>query len=161
MRSILEIYSPCQVCAMLNSGQATRHWHPEHKVPNIVSGDQWIGYDDPQSLQLKVGGNQTINRPVSQIPQCIRQISHNEPFCNKCAHITTHLLAIEIRALIGQSYMTCLKCVTLKHGNVNFRQDVRLEFVPWICYSSAFFHNFVVRIESRCVIKAKHVLLLY
>ena len=38
-------------------------------------------------------------------------------------------------ALIGQRYMTCFKHVTLKHGNVNFRQDFRLKFVPWICYS--------------------------
>ena len=26
------------------------------------------------------------NRPISQIPQCIRQISHNAPFCNRNVH---------------------------------------------------------------------------
>ena len=25
----------------------------------------------------------TIKRPISQIPQCIRQMSHNAPFCNR------------------------------------------------------------------------------
>ena len=40
---------------------------------------------------------------------------------------------------VRKSYMACLKHVTLKHGNVNFRKDFRLELVPSICYSSAFF----------------------
>ena len=26
------------------------------------------------------------NRHISQIPQCIRQLSHNAPFCDMCAH---------------------------------------------------------------------------
>ena len=58
-------------------------------------------------------------------------------YCNDCLFLyvialTTHLLSIE-RA-VRQSYMTCLMHVALKHGNVNFRQDFRLEFVPQICY---------------------------
>ena len=33
------------------------------------------------------------NRSVAQIPQCIKLISHNAPFCNrKCAHVCTFLL---------------------------------------------------------------------
>ena len=40
--------------------------------------------------------------------------------------------------LIGQSYMTRLKLVTLKHGNVNFRKAFQLEFVPWIYHSPTF-----------------------
>jgi hypothetical protein len=39
---------------MLKSG-GTRHWIPEMEVPYVVKGDQWVGYDDPQSLKLKVG----------------------------------------------------------------------------------------------------------
>ena len=27
------------------------------------------------------------NRPISQIPQCIRQISKNAPFCNRNVHV--------------------------------------------------------------------------
>jgi hypothetical protein len=38
---------------MLKNG-GTRHWIPEMEVPYIVKGDQWISYDDKQSLQLKV-----------------------------------------------------------------------------------------------------------
>ena len=48
-------------------------------------------------------------------------------------NITTHLLSI-LSTLIGQSYMACLKHVTPKNGNANFRLDFRLEFVPRICY---------------------------
>ena len=29
-------------------------------------------------------------RPISQIPQCIRQISHNVPFCNRNVHMRAH-----------------------------------------------------------------------
>lgn len=47
---------------MLKSG-GTRHWIPEMEVPYVVKGDQWVGYDDPQSLKLKVGrGNR--HRPM-------------------------------------------------------------------------------------------------
>lgn len=27
---------------------------PEQKVPYMVKGDQWVGFDDPESLELKV-----------------------------------------------------------------------------------------------------------
>ena len=30
------------------------------------------------------------NRPISQIPQCTRQTSHNTPFCSRNAHTCTH-----------------------------------------------------------------------
>ncbi|XP_065923216.1 chitotriosidase-1 [Magallana gigas] len=42
-----------EVCDMLKSG-GTRHWIPEMEVPYAVRGDQWVGYDDEQSLRLKV-----------------------------------------------------------------------------------------------------------
>ncbi|XP_061195456.1 probable chitinase 10 [Saccostrea echinata] len=42
-----------EICEMLKSG-GTRHWIPEMEVPYVVKGDQWIGYDDPQSLKYKV-----------------------------------------------------------------------------------------------------------
>lgn len=38
---------------MLNSG-GVRVWDDEHKVPYLYKGDQWVGYDDIQSLTLKV-----------------------------------------------------------------------------------------------------------
>ena len=31
-------------------------------------------------------------RPISQIPQCMRQMSHNAPFCNRNVHTCTFLL---------------------------------------------------------------------
>lgn len=38
---------------MLNNG-AQRVWHPEHKVPYLYRDDQWVGYDDEQSMKIKV-----------------------------------------------------------------------------------------------------------
>jgi len=43
-----------EICEMLNSGRAKRYWTEESQVPHIVAGDQWIGYDDEQSLRNKV-----------------------------------------------------------------------------------------------------------
>ena len=31
-----------------------------------------------------------LYRQISQIPQCIRQISHNAPFCNRNVHLCAH-----------------------------------------------------------------------
>ncbi|XP_013402309.1 chitotriosidase-1 [Lingula anatina] len=42
-----------EICEMLNNG-ATSVWHNEHQVPYAYKGDQWVGYDNPQSLKLKV-----------------------------------------------------------------------------------------------------------
>ena len=36
------------------------------------------------------GGSVLLNRPISQIPQCIRQISHNATFCNRNVHMCAH-----------------------------------------------------------------------
>ena len=32
------------------------------------------------------------NRPIPQIPQCIRHVSHNAPLCNRNVHVCTFLL---------------------------------------------------------------------
>ena len=34
--------------------EGTRVWDDEGKVPYAYSGDQWVGYDDQQSLAVKV-----------------------------------------------------------------------------------------------------------
>ena len=38
---------------MLKTG-GTRNWIPEMEVPYVVKNDQWVGYDDPESLKKKV-----------------------------------------------------------------------------------------------------------
>ncbi|XP_061195465.1 acidic mammalian chitinase-like [Saccostrea echinata] len=42
-----------EVCDMLKNG-GTRHWVNEMEIPYVVKGDQWVGYDDPESLKHKV-----------------------------------------------------------------------------------------------------------
>ncbi len=49
----LKIIYHLQICIKL-AGGATHVWNGEHKVPNLLSGDDWIGYDDEESLTLKV-----------------------------------------------------------------------------------------------------------
>jgi chitinase len=33
-------------------------WNDEQKVPYAYKGDQWVGYDDFESLEIKVGVTQ-------------------------------------------------------------------------------------------------------
>ena len=42
-----------QICKLLKAG-ATKHYEPEQKVPYLSQGDLWVGYDDENSLKLKV-----------------------------------------------------------------------------------------------------------
>lgn len=41
-----------QICELYSN--YAYFWDDEQKVPHIVQGDQWIGYDNVQSVQLKV-----------------------------------------------------------------------------------------------------------
>ena len=41
-------------------------------------------------LQNTKGNQCNPRRAISQIPQCIRQISHNAPFCNRNVHMCAH-----------------------------------------------------------------------
>ena len=39
---------------------------------------------------METSSSHLNNRPISQIPKCIRQISHNAPFCNRNVHRCAH-----------------------------------------------------------------------
>ena len=43
-----------QICALSTASNAKYTWDSEHKVPYLVVGNQWIGYDDERSIKLKV-----------------------------------------------------------------------------------------------------------
>lgn len=43
-----------EICGFLNTAGAVRVYSPDHQAPYAYNGDQWIGYDDTQSLQAKV-----------------------------------------------------------------------------------------------------------
>ena len=42
-----------KVCRELQNG-ARRIWNQESRVPYIVKGDVWVGYDDTESIKEKV-----------------------------------------------------------------------------------------------------------
>ena len=71
----------------------------------------WITYTTSrvhQTIRYKLGDS--YNRPSSQIPQCIRQISHNAPLCNRNVHTCTFLL--QNGALWDMGLVYCGICVT-------------------------------------------------
>lgn len=39
---------------MLRSGKATYVWDDEMKVPYLVQGDQWVGFDDERAIRNKM-----------------------------------------------------------------------------------------------------------
>lgn len=45
--------TPYQVCEMLRNG-AGYVWDDEMKVPYLVHGDQWVGFDDEKSIRYKM-----------------------------------------------------------------------------------------------------------
>ena len=76
-------------------------------------------------------------------------------FVTKCALVTPDFHRAVVRT---ESYMACLKHVPLKHGNVNFPVWFPVRVCALNLLFINIFHDVVVRVESRCVIKAKHVL---
>ncbi|CAG2111636.1 unnamed protein product [Medioppia subpectinata] len=42
-----------EICEMMKNG-ATYIWDDEQKVPYLVDGDQWVGFDDERSIKAKV-----------------------------------------------------------------------------------------------------------
>ena len=53
--TFFEISNYCfQICHNLANGWK-RIWNDEQKVPYAYNGDQWVGYDDLESLEIKVG----------------------------------------------------------------------------------------------------------
>ena len=43
-----------QICEMLKSPTAKDLWSDVHKVPYLVDGSTWIGYDNQRSFDIKV-----------------------------------------------------------------------------------------------------------
>ena len=51
---------------------------------------QWSKVLQLQGLKAEIARDviKAVNRPISQIPQCIGAVSHNAPFCNRNVHIS-------------------------------------------------------------------------
>jgi len=43
-----------EICEKMDRSDAVRVWDDVRKVPHLLYGDQWMGYDDEQSLEAKV-----------------------------------------------------------------------------------------------------------
>lgn len=49
----MKVFNLHQVCELL-ADNAERYWDSEQEVPYLVKDNLWVGYDDPQSISLKV-----------------------------------------------------------------------------------------------------------
>ena len=74
------------------------HRYVVEVVPRTISGCHSVRSGDIAGLRavglwvsdVSVLHNLPINRGISQIPQCIWQISHDAPFCNRNVHTCAH-----------------------------------------------------------------------
>ena len=108
------------------------------------------------------------NRPISQMPQCIRQISHNAPFCNRnvhtCAHFCYKMLHCGIwhRCILGfVRWVYCSNRSIFLHVLINFK-------VNYIVKSWSVFHSRCRSITStiakgilKTVLGPSHIKLLF
>ena len=42
-----------EICKLMKEGW-TKEWNDEQKIPYAFKDDQWVGFDDTQSIKLKV-----------------------------------------------------------------------------------------------------------
>lgn len=49
-----------EICQNVNNKQWTKKWDSQAKVPYMYKGDQWVSYDNEQSLGLKVSSKNTF-----------------------------------------------------------------------------------------------------
>lgn len=48
------VISYFEICTLINTGGCVKHLDEVARVPYLVCGDQWIGYDDVSSVREKV-----------------------------------------------------------------------------------------------------------
>lgn len=51
---LINFYWFLQIIELQNQGGWTVVWDEEQQVPHMTKGNQWIGYDDPKSIKIKV-----------------------------------------------------------------------------------------------------------
>lgn len=42
-----------EICNLMNNDGWTKEWNDEQKIPYAYKDDQWVGFDDPESIRLK------------------------------------------------------------------------------------------------------------
>ena len=55
-----------------------------------LSHCHWRNYEEHGGIACMNTQHNLCNQVVSQIPQCMRQISHNAPFCDRNVHTCAH-----------------------------------------------------------------------
>ena len=51
--NLMKLHLSFQICEMQRNGAQT-YYIKEQEVPYVVMGSQWVGYDDTDSLRIKV-----------------------------------------------------------------------------------------------------------
>ena len=75
------------------------------------------------------------NRPISQIPQSIKQTSHSAPFCNRKVHICAHFCYKMVHCgiwnwcIVGFGQQVCLKTLNIFDKWTSFQMTFPLHFV--------------------------------
>ena len=66
---------------------------PAQRASNAENVSIWWRHHVNENLSLSTLSTvRAVTRPISRIPQSIRKISHNAPFCNRNVHTCTFLL---------------------------------------------------------------------
>ena len=52
-----------EICKLLSKDGWNKEWNDEQKIPYAFKDDQWVGYDDPKSIKLKVSS--TLSPQIS------------------------------------------------------------------------------------------------
>lgn len=52
MKGVEVLFSSLQICTFIQTGSIK--WIDEQKVPYAIKGNEWVGFDNRQSFEIKV-----------------------------------------------------------------------------------------------------------
>jgi hypothetical protein len=73
-------------------------WNDEQKVPYAYHGDQWVGYDDLQSIEIKVSSVCINDTRMSVVNRNVLQITTIHYFLHR--NILSSFYLIEIKHIL-------------------------------------------------------------
>ncbi|XP_070506293.1 chitinase-3-like protein 1 [Chironomus tepperi] len=90
-----------EICYNIKNGVFARYWENTQKVPYAVGGNQWVGYDDAESIAYKVNYIQDNNLGGAMFWSI-----ETEDFNNICGNGKFPLIKMTYQALIGNTTIT-------------------------------------------------------